>query len=125
MSMLLGCQQQPSDERPAPDTAGGPAASITAVDAATFPTSIDRATLLGPWSPDGESFALAIEDSVILYEFDMKEHPYWLKGDTIIVDFQDATLGVQKKLVLKLTADTLVFQDVEYGVSDTLIRVRQ
>jgi hypothetical protein len=124
-SVLFGCQQQASEQRPAQDSTAAPPASVTDIDSAAFQTSIDRATLMGPWSTDGESFALAIEETVILYEFDMKEHPYSLRGDTIIVDFQDPALGVQKKLVLRLTADTLVMQDVEYGVSDTLIRVRQ
>jgi hypothetical protein len=119
---LFGCESQPSNQPGAQDTT---AANPGTIDSTVAQISIDREKLMGPWSTDGESFALAIEDAAILYEFDMKEHPYTLKGDTIIVDFQDPTLGVQKKLVLKLTADTLVLQDVEYGVSDTLIRVRQ
>jgi hypothetical protein len=123
--MLTACEPRPASETNATDTMPNSTSAASAVQPTRSETFLDRNTLKGPWSSDGESFALAVEDSTILYEFDMKHHPYQLKGDTIIVDFQDPTLGVQKKLVLKLTPDTLVIQDVQYSATETLIRVRQ
>jgi len=40
-------------------------------------------------------------------EFDMKEHPYRLDGNVLIIDFEDPTLGVQRKRILRLTDDEL------------------
>ena len=122
---LAGCNTREAPNTSDADTTNRSTTAATTSIAATSATTIDRAILKGGWSPDGESFAMSIEDSTILYEFDMKNHPYQLKGDTIIVDFQDPTLGVQKKLVLKLTPDTLVIQDAQYQASETLVRVRQ
>jgi hypothetical protein len=120
---LVACKAR---ETPSTSDADTTINSTSAPVAATpASTSIDRGILKGGWwTPDGQSFTLSVEDTTILYEFDMKNHPYQLRGDTIIVDFQDPTLGVQKKLVLKLTRDTLVIQDVQYQVSETLVRVR-
>lgn len=99
--------------------------SATSTTPLPSPSRVDTSLLKGPWSPDGGNFALAIGDTTILFEFDMKDHPYTLRGDTLVIDFQDPTLGVQKKLILKLTKDTLAIQDVAYGGSETLIRPRQ
>lgn len=120
-----GCDTRSADQTTIADTAAAVRPAPTTGAALLSETSIDRNLLKGGWSPDGDTFVMAVEDSTILYEFDMKNHPYMLKGDTIIVDFQDPTLGVQKKLVLRLTADTLVIKDVEYDASETLIRVKQ
>jgi hypothetical protein len=123
---LGGCtQREPEPARSTDTTRLATSPATTAVPASAPASSIDRNTLKGGWSPDGEMFAMSVEDSTILFEFDMKNHPYQLRGDTLIIDFQDPTLGVQKKLLLKLTPDTLVIKDIQYDATDTLIRVKQ
>ena len=68
---------------------------------------IDRSLLKGAWTSGGPSFDFHIRDEVILFEFDMKEHPYTIEGEVVVIDFQDPTLGVQRKRIIRLSADTL------------------
>ena len=77
--------------------------------------TIDVEKLKGAWFKDGEpSFTWVIMDRTILMEFDMKEHPYRIEGDVLVIDFEDPTLGVQRKRILRLSDDELVFEDEEY-----------
>lgn len=76
-------------------------------------TGIDRQLLKGAWTSGGPSFDMVVQDSTILFEFDMKEHPYTLSDSLLIIDFQDSTLGIQTKKILKLTKQELVFRDLQ------------
>jgi hypothetical protein len=87
---------------------------------ALFPIDL----LLGAWSADGENFVWVIEADSILFEIDMLRHPYQLVGDTLIIDRGDPTIGIQKTRILRLTADTLLIQDVQSGTSEPLLRLR-
>ena len=83
--------------------------------------TIDVEKLKGAWWKEGEpSFTWLIKDRTILMEFDMKEHPYRLEGNVLIIDFEDPTLGVQRKRILRLTDDELEFKDEEYGFTEVL-----
>lgn len=83
--------------------------------------TIDVEKLKGAWWKEGEpSFTWLIMDRTILMEFDMKEHPYRLEGDVLIIDFEDPTLGVQRKRILRLTDDELEFKDEQYEDSEVL-----
>ncbi|MEX2116634.1 MAG: hypothetical protein WEB37_07095 [Bacteroidota bacterium] len=84
---------------------------------------IDRQLLKGAWTSGGPSFNMVVEDSTILFEFDMKEHPYTLKDSLLTIDFQDSLLGVQTKKILKLTIRELVFRDLESGMTGTYTRM--
>src|SRR5438552_7955919 len=55
---------------------------------------------------------------------DMKEHPYRLEGNVLIIDFEDPTLGVQRKRILRLTDDELEFKDEEYGLTEVLRKMK-
>jgi len=79
-------------------------------------TGIDRQLLKGAWTSGGPSFDMIVQDSTILFEFDMKDHPYTLKDSLLIIDFQDPTLGIQTKKILILTVQELVFRDLESGM---------
>ena len=79
---------------------------------------------MGAWTSGGPSFDFDIRESTILYEFDMQEHPYTIEGDTLVIDFRSVSLGVQKKLVVELTPDVLVLQDVEIKGGTEYRRVR-
>lgn len=92
--------------------------SFTAQD-----TRIDRELLKGAWTSGGPSFDMLVQDSTILFEFDMKEHPYTLNDSLLVVDFQDPTLGVQTKKILKLTRRELVFRDVQNEMTGTYTRM--
>ena len=83
---------------------------------------IDRQLLHAAWSGDGGSFEFVIGENTILYEFDMKEHPYTLDGNILVVDFQDPTLGVQRKEILRLTKEELELRDVHRGDKTTVFR---
>ena len=85
---------------------------------------IDKNHLMGAWTSGGPSFNFDIRESTILYEFDMREHPYTLEDDVLVIDFQSASLGIQKKRILKLTPDVLVLQDVQAGSSTEFHRMR-
>ena len=83
--------------------------------------TIDVEQLKGAWWKEGEpSFTWVIMDRTILMEFDMKEHPYRLEGNVLIIDFEDPTLGVQRKRILRLTDDELEYKDEQYEDSEVL-----
>lgn len=84
--------------------------------------SIDRALLHAAWTSDGGSFDFVIGEHTILYEFDMREHPYTLEGNILVIDFLDPTLGVQRKEIVRLTTDELELRDVDVGGEATLFR---
>ncbi|MEX1139888.1 MAG: hypothetical protein WEB33_03705 [Bacteroidota bacterium] len=86
-------------------------------------TGIDRRLLKGAWTSGGPSFDMLVQDSTILFEFDMKEHPYVLKDSLLIIDFQDPTLGIQTKKIIKLTLQEFVFQDLQSGMIGTQTRL--
>jgi hypothetical protein len=83
---------------------------------------IDRQLLQTAWAADGVNFEFVIGEDTILYEFDMKEHPYALDGNILVVDFQDPTLGVQRKEILRLTKEELELRDVRLGDPTTVFR---
>jgi hypothetical protein len=83
---------------------------------------VDRSLLLGPWTSNGGSFDFVIGEETILYEFDMREHPYTLEGNVLVVDFEDPVLGVQRKEILRLTPEELELRDPELDDSPTLYR---
>jgi hypothetical protein len=86
--------------------------------------TIEMEKLKGAWGKEGEpSFTWVIMDRTILMEFDMKEHPYRLEGDVLIIDFEDPTLGVQRKRILRLTDEELEFKDEQYEESEVLRRM--
>ncbi len=84
---------------------------------------IDRRLLKGAWTSGGPSFDMLVQDSTILFEFDMKEHPYTLNDSLLIIDFQDPTLGIQTKKILKLTRQELVFRDLQSEMTGTYNRM--
>jgi hypothetical protein len=86
-------------------------------------TGIDRQLLKGAWTSGGPSFDMVIQDSTILFEFDMMEHPYTLNDSLLIIDFQDSTLGRQTKKILKLTKKELVFRDLQSEMTGTHTRM--
>jgi hypothetical protein len=95
------------------------AAAVVAPDAQTLADS-----LKGAWTSGGPSFDMLIQDRTILFEFDMKEHPYRLEGETLVIDFQDPALGVQRKRIVRLTPDELEIEDEASGARETLRRMR-
>jgi hypothetical protein len=87
--------------------------------------TIDVEKLKGAWWKEGEpSFTWLIGDYTILTEFDMKEHPYRLEGNVIVIDFEDPTLGVQRKRILRLTDDELEFKDEQYEGTEILRKMK-
>ena len=87
--------------------------------------TIDAEKLKGAWWKEGEpSFTWLIRDRTILMEFDMKEHPYRLDGNILIIDFEDPTLGVQRKRILRLTDDELEFKDEQYEGTEVLRKMK-
>ena len=87
--------------------------------------AIDAEKLKGAWWKEGEpSFTWLIMDRTILMEFDMKEHPYRLEGDVLVIDFEDPTLGVQRKRILRLTDDELEYKDEQYEVTEILRKMK-
>lgn len=84
---------------------------------------IDRQLLKGAWTSGGPSFDMLVQDSTILFEFDMKEHPYTLSDSLLIIDFQDSTLGVQTKKILKLTKQEFIFRDLQSEMTGTYTRM--
>lgn len=70
--------------------------------------------LKGAWRSDHESFDFDIRQNVILYEFDMQEHPYTLDGDLLTVDLGPDS-GINRARILELTEKTLTLQDLETG----------
>ena len=88
-------------------------------------TGIDRQLLKGAWTSGGPSFDMFVQDSTILFEFDMMDHPYTLKDSLLIIDFQDPILGIQTKKILTLTAQELVFRDLESGMTGRHTRMEE
>ena len=87
--------------------------------------TIDVEKLKGAWWKEGEpSFTWLIMDRTILMEFDMKEHPYRLEGNVLVIDFEDPTLGIQRKRILRLTDDELEFKDEQYGGTEVLRKMK-
>ena len=87
--------------------------------------TIDVEKLKGAWWKEGEpSFTWLIMDRTILMEFDMKEHPYRLEGNALVIDFEDPTLGVQRKRILRLTDDELEFKDEQYEATEVLRKMK-
>jgi hypothetical protein len=86
-------------------------------------TPIDPGLLKGAWRSDHEAFDFDIRDRVILYEFDMREHPYVLAGDTLTVDL-GPELGTARRQVLKVTRDSLVVRDLESGALGRFSRMK-
>ena len=87
--------------------------------------TIDVEKLKGAWWKEGEpSFTWLIMDRTILMEFDMKEHPYRLEGNVLIIDFEDPTLDVQRKRILRLTDDELEFKDEQYDGTEVLRKMK-
>ena len=87
--------------------------------------TIDVEKLKGAWWKEGEpSFTWLIKDRTILMEFDMKEHPYRLEGNVLIIDFEDAVLGVQRKRILRLTDYELEIKDEDYEVTEVLRKMK-
>lgn len=87
-------------------------------------STIDKSALLGAWTAEGPSFDFDIRESTILYEFDMREHPYTLEGDTLVVDLRSASLGIQRKRIVRLTPELLILQDIELGSATEYRRVQ-
>lgn len=56
---------------------------------------VDIEKLMGAWTTGG-NFEFVIGKRTIYYEFDMKEHPYRIEGDILMIDFEDPSLGVQR-----------------------------
>src|SRR5580765_8049087 len=85
--------------------------------------TIDVERLKGAWWKKGEpSFTWLIMDRTILMEFDMKEHPYRLEGNVLIIDFEDPASGVQRKRILRLTDEELEFKDEQHDGIEVLRR---
>lgn len=82
-------------------------------------------SLQGAWTSGGPSFDMVIKERTILFEFDMKEHPYRVDGKAIVIDFQDPALGIQRKRIVRLTADELEIEDEPSGARQVLRRMPQ
>ncbi len=85
--------------------------ALVAACATTRPT-VNLANLKGDWWSNGPSFDMVIYGRTILFEFDMKEHPYRVEGNVLVIDFQDPSLGIQRKRIVRLTADELEIEDI-------------
>jgi hypothetical protein len=75
--------------------------------------------LRGPWFGDGPSFEIVISERTILFEIDMKEHPYHLDGDVLIIQFDE---GDERKRILRLTADEMEWRDETFGTVSLFYR---
>jgi hypothetical protein len=89
-----------------------------------FAQTIDPALLQGAWSSDGENFTFVIRERTIFFEFDMREHPYRLERNVVIIDFEDPTLGVQRKHILRLTDTELEIRDEVFDATEVLKRMK-
>lgn len=83
---------------------------------------IDKQLLYAAWTSHGGNFEFVISEKTILYEFDMQERPYKLEGNILVIDFQDASLGVQRKEILRLTKEELELRDVRWKDSATIFK---
>ena len=86
---------------------------------------VDAALLRGAWSVDGQNFDFVIQERTILFEFDMKEHPYRLEDDVVVVDFEDPSLGIQRKRIVRLSAEELEWEDQAFGGRETYRRLAE
>lgn len=79
--------------------------------------------LMGAWRSHHESFDFDVREGVILYEFDMQEHPYTLKGDLLTVDLGPDS-GINRARILELTENTLTLLYVDSGTVSKYSRMR-
>ena len=85
---------------------------------------IDQEALRGPWTSGGPSFDFLIGETTILFEFDMREHPYRLEGDVLVVDFDNPTLGTVRSRIVRLTADVLELEYERVGTRKLYTKMR-
>ncbi len=52
----------------------------------------------------------------------MREHPYELEGQVLVVDFENPVLGIQRKEIVRLTQDELKLRDVDRAEGTTVFR---
>lgn len=52
----------------------------------------------------------------------MKEHPYHLEGNTVVIDRQDPTIGTQRKRIIRVTESELVWEDEIYHTREVYRR---
>ena len=76
---------------------------------------VDREALRGPWSSGGPSFDFSIGETTILFEFDMREHPYRLEGDVLVVEFDDPAIGTVRSRIIRVTEDLLELEYEAHG----------
>ena len=76
--------------------------------------AIDLKLLKGAWMTYGPSFDWVIGDSTILFESDMREHPYRLEGLVIVIDYSDPAMA-QRKRIVRLTESELEIKDERFG----------
>jgi len=86
-------------------------------------TATRKDLLIGAWRSTHEAFDFDIRDKVILYEFDMQEHPYTLEGDLLTVDLGPDS-GINRSRILKLTETTLVLEYLETGAIKEYTRMK-
>lgn len=84
-------------------------------------TTARKDLLIGAWRSTHEAFD--IRDKVILYEFDMQEHPYTLEGALLTVDLGPDS-GINRSKILKLSDTTLVLQYLETGAIQEFTRMK-
>jgi hypothetical protein len=123
---FASCDREPADDSGRPFATYGPDTSVP-LPPGHPPTPVagmSRDSLIGAWSADGENFVWVIERDSILFEVDMLRHPYQVSGDTLIIDRQDPTIGLQKTRVTRVTADSLYISDATYGSSEILVKLR-
>lgn len=83
--------------------------------------TIDKEKLKGAWWIEGEpSFTWLVMDRTILMEFDMKEPPYRLEGNVLVIDSGDPAVSAQRTRILRLTDEELEIQDEQAGAKEIL-----
>jgi hypothetical protein len=87
--------------------------------AGSRPGVADSERLKGPWFSNGPSFDFVIQEDTILFEFDMREHRYRLDGHVLVIEYDD---GIQRKRILRLTADQMEWQDETFGTRSVFFR---
>jgi hypothetical protein len=86
---------------------------------ASTQSTIDPMLLRGAWFTDGPSFDLVINERTILFELDMKEHPYRLEGDVLIIQMDD---GEQRQRIIRLTKDEMEWRHETFGLVSVFYR---
>ena len=76
-------------------------------------TKIDSYMLIGVWASNHESFDFKVTENSILYEADMKEHPYRIEDNVLIVDFEGDSMDTRRSTIIELSKDLLILQDPE------------